>query len=174
MQIEIRVPGATCSYYVPVMKVQNYAIETIFEKKLFFLIPFHLFAYEQNFKVYEENPQKLNELTAVYDEIAEKLNVCEESGIIDAYTKVMVVDMSKKVLEHLAMKYSNVKKEVGAIMGGKILDYPAKQLRRQGQQDKLIEQVQKKLAKGQSVEQIAEDLVEELSVIQEIVKELNK
>ena len=86
----------------------------------------------------------------------------------------MVVDMSKKVLEHLAMKYSNVKKEVGAIMGGKILDYPAKQLRRQGQQDKLIEQVQKKLAKGQSVEQIAEDLVEELSVIQEIVKELNK
>ena len=59
-------------------------------------------------------------------------------------------------------------------MGGKILDYPAKQLRRQGQQDKLIEQVQKKLAKGQSVEQIAEDLVEELSVIQEIIKELNK
>ena len=174
MQIEIRVPGATCSYYVPVMKVQNYTIETIFEKKLFFLIPFHLFTYEQDFKVYEENPQKLNELTTVYEEIAEKLNVCEDNGVIDAYTKVMVVDMSKKVLEHLAMKYSNVKKKVGAIMGGKILDYPAKQLRRQGQRDKLMEQVQKKLEKNCSVEQIADALEESVETIQEIVDDLKK
>lgn len=174
MQIEIRVPGATCSYYVPVMKVQNYTIETIFEKKLFFLIPFHLFTYEQDFKAYEENPQKLNELTTVYEEIAEKLNVCEDNGVIDAYTKVMVVDMSKKVLEHLAMKYSNVKKKVGAIMGGKILDYPAKQLRRQGQRDKLMEQVQKKLEKNCSVEQIADALEESVETIQEIVDDLKK
>ena len=51
MQVEIRVPGASCSYYVPVMKVQNYSVETIFEKKLFFLIPFHLFTYEKDFSV---------------------------------------------------------------------------------------------------------------------------
>jgi hypothetical protein len=172
MQIEIRVPGAACSYYVPVMKVQNYTIETIFEKKLFFLIPFHLFTYEQNFKVYEENPQKLSELTAVYEEIAEKLNACEENSVIDAYTKSMIIDMSKKVLEHLAMKYSNVKKEVGAIMGGKILDYPAKQFRRQGQQDKLIEQIQKKLAKGKSIEEIADALEESIETIKSIIDTL--
>lgn len=174
MQIEIRVSGAACSYYVPVMKVQNYSIKTIFEKKLFFLIPFHLFTYEQDFKVYEENPQKLNELTAVYEEIAEKLNACEENGVIDAYTKSMIVDMSKKVLEHLAMKYSNVKKEVGAIMGGKILDYPTKTFWRKAQREKLIEQVQKKLAKGQSVEQIADALEESVETIQEIVDDLKK
>ena len=135
MQVEIRVPGAACSYTVPVMKVQNYTIETIFEKKLFFLIPFHLFTYEQDFRVYEENPQKLSELTAVYEEIAEKLNVCEENHVIDAYMKSMIIDMSKKVLEHLAKKYSNVKKEVGDIMGGKILDYPTKDAWRQGIQE---------------------------------------
>ena len=86
----------------------------------------------------------------------------------------MVVDMSKKVLEHLAMKYSNVKKKVGAIMGGKILDYPAKQLRRQGQRDKLMEQVQKKLEKNCSVEQIADALEESVETIQEIVDDLKK
>lgn len=174
MQIEIRVPGAACSYSVPVMKVQNYTIETIFKKKLFFLIPFHLFTYEQDFKVYEENPQKLNELTAVYEEIAEKLNVCEENGVIDSYTKSMIVDMSKKVLEHLAMKYSNVKKEVGDIMGGKILDYPTKTVWRQAQREKLIELVQKKLAKNCSVEQIADALEESVETIQEIVDDLKK
>ena len=176
MQVEIRVPGAACSYTVPVLKVQNYTIETIFEKKLFFLIPFHLFTYEHDFKVYENDSQKLSELTMVYEEIVEKLNVCEENRVIDAYTKSMIIDMSKKVLEHLAMKYSNVKKEVGDIMGGKILDYPTKDAWRQGiqqgQRDKLIELVQKKLAKNHSVEQIADALEESVDVIQEIVDEL--
>ncbi len=110
----------------------------------------------------------------VYEELAEKLNKCEKNGDIDAYTKSMIVDMSKKVLEHLAIKYSNVKKEVGAIMGGKILDYPTKTFWRNAQREKLIEQVQKKLAKGQSVEKIADDLVEDLSVIQRIVEELQQ
>lgn len=174
MQIEIRVPGAVCSYSVPVMKVQNYTIETIFKKKLFFLIPFHLFTYEQNFKVYEENPQKLNELKAVYEEIAEKLNLYEDKHVIDSYTKSMIVDMSKKVLEHLAIKYSNVKKEVGDIMGGKILDYPTKTFWRQAQQEKLIEQVQKKLQRGDSIEKIADDLVENIETIKEIVDGLKK
>jgi DNA-binding NarL/FixJ family response regulator len=70
------------------------------------------------------------------------------------------------------MKYSNVKKEVGAIMGGKILDYPAKQFRRQGQQDKLIEQIQKKLAKGKSIEEIADALEESIETIKSIIDTL--
>jgi len=82
------------------------------------------------------------------------------------------------------MKYSNVKKEVGDIMGGKILDYPTKDAWRQGiqegrqqgiqqgQRDKLIELVQKKLAKNCSVEQIADALEESVEAIQQIVDEL--
>ena len=57
-------------------------------------------------------------------------------------------------------------------MGGKILDYPAKQLRRQGQQDKLIEQVQKKLAKGKSIEEIADALEESIETIKSIIDTL--
>lgn len=44
--------------------------------------------------------------------------------------------------------------------------------RAEGQRNRLVNQVQKKLAKGQSVVKIADDLVEELSVIQEIIREL--
>lgn len=46
--------------------------------------------------------------------------------------------------------------------------------REEGERNKLVSLVQKKLGKGQSVEQIADDLVEELSVIQEIAAELSK
>lgn len=129
MRIEICVPGASCSYLVPVMKVQNYSIEEIFEKRLFFLIPFHIFTYEQRFEEYEVDSEKLQELMKVYEEIVDKLNGYAKQQVIDEYTKCTIIDMSKKVLEHLAKKYSNVKEGVGKSMGGQILDYEAKRIR---------------------------------------------
>ena len=89
---------------------------------------------------------------------------------INEYEKRMLIDMSKKVLEHLTRKYSRVKKKVGAIMGGKILDYEAKDILNKGRADKLKEQVAKKLERGDSLEKIADDLMEDISVIEEIVK----
>lgn len=176
MTIEIRVPGASCSYVVPVMKVQNYSIDAIFEKRLFFLIPFHIFVYEKNFEVYDKDEQRMIELTKVYEEIVEKLNVYAKEQVIDEYTRIMIIDMSKKVLEHLAKKYSNVREEVGAIMGGKILDYEAKDIlnkgRAEGRAEQLAALVKRKLERGDSVKKIADDLMEEVSVIEEIVVKL--
>ena len=182
MTLEIRVPGATCSYVVPVMKVQTYSIDEIFEKRLFFLIPFHIFAYEKDFKEYDTNEQKLEELTKNYEEIMERLEAYFEAQIIDNYTKLTIVDMSKKVLEHLAKKYSNVREGVRTVMGGKILEYPTKTMWREavakghaeGHADHLIMQVRKKLEKKLSVEEIAEALEEEVSVIEEIIAELTE
>ena len=88
-------PGAACSYSLPVMKVQNYSIEEIFEKNLLFLIPFHIFSYEQNFGEYEANEYKLQELMQAYQEIVEKLNEYAKQHIIDEYTKSTIIDMSK-------------------------------------------------------------------------------
>jgi predicted transposase YdaD len=43
-----------------------------------------------------------------------------------------------------------------------------------GQQQKLIQQVTKKLQRNQSIEQIAEDLCEEVEVIESLVRELEQ
>ena len=182
MTLEICVPGATCSYNVPVMKVQTYSIDEIFEKRLFFLIPFHIFVYEKDFKEYDTNEQKLEELTKIYGEIMERLDAYSESQVIESYTKLTIIDMSKKVLEHLAKKYSNVREGVRTVMGGKILDYPAKDAWRkahaeghaEGITDHLTMLVKKKLEKGLPVEEIAEALEEEVSVIKEIIAGLGK
>ena len=129
MNICIKVPEASCSYRVPVLKVQSYSLQEIFRKKLFFLIPFHIFAYEKNFPEYEKDEVKLAELTHVYEKIVEHLNSCAECGIISEYAKGTIIAMAKKVLEALAKKYSKVQEGVGKIMGGKILDYEAKRIR---------------------------------------------
>ena len=172
MTVEIIVPGASCSYEVPVMKVQTYSIDEIFKKKLFFLLPFHIFVYEKKFQEYDVDEQRLQELAFVYQEVVQRLNSYAESGLIDEYTRLTVIDMSKKVLEHLAKKYSKVREEVGAIMGGKILEYEAKDILRRGERNHLVKLVQKKLEKGHSATEIADILEEDVSVIEEIIKEL--
>ena len=136
--------------------------------------------YEKNFKKYDTDALRMAELTKDYQEIVEKLNAYAKQQVIDEYTRLMIIDMSKKVLEHLAKKYSNVREEVGAIMGGKILDYEAKDIlnkgraegRAEGDKERLLRQVKIKLDKGRSTSQIAEELEEDESVIQEIVKKL--
>ena len=65
--------------------------------------------------------------------------------------------------------------------GGKILDYEAKDIlnqgiqkgiqkgREEGRMNLLANQVQKKLERGDSVEKIADDLVEDVAVIEKII-----
>ncbi len=43
--------------------------------------------------------------------------------------------MSNRVLEKIAKKYEAVKKGVKAVMGGKILDYEAKTIKREGEKE---------------------------------------
>ena len=55
-----------------------------------------------------------------------------ECGEISEYVKCTITDMSEKVLEHIAAKYNTVRKGVKAIMGGKVLEYEAKTIKREG------------------------------------------
>ena len=51
----------------------------------------------------------------------------------------MIVEMSNKVVNHLAQKYDNVKEGVTSIMGGKVLEYEAKQILNEGKKEGRIE-----------------------------------
>ena len=89
-----------------------------------------------------------------------------------------------RFMEHIARKYANINKGLGDIMGGKILDYPAKDIlnkgraedltegRVAGSKERLVSQIQKKLAKGKSVEVIADEVEETVDTVLEIMKEL--
>ena len=52
---------------------------------------------------------------------------------LDRYTKMTICEMAQKVVEALANKFANVKKEVTSVMGGKVLEYKAKDILRQGE-----------------------------------------
>ena len=132
MTIRIVTSGGEVSYPVKVFKVQSYSIEEIFEKKLFFLIPFYIFTHENRFRVYNENDKQLDALKSEYEEICQKLETLVNTGEINEFTMRMILDMSKRVLEHIARNYDNMRKGVATVMGGKILNYEAKDILNQG------------------------------------------
>lgn len=132
LTVEINTPGGNVSYVIPVLKTQMYTIDEIFDKNLLFLIPFYIFSYEKNFEEYETDEGKLRELQKEYQGIIRRLeSLCTEK-IISEYEKCTLVDMSKKVIENIAVKYAKVRKGVTAVMGGKVLDYEAKTILQDG------------------------------------------
>ncbi len=134
MEIEMITPGGTVCFDVLVMKLQKYTINEIFDKKLLFLIPFYIFSHESRFKEYNKNEDKLAQLKAEYIEIVSNLDEWMQRGIISVYTKKTILEMSRKVLENIASKYQNVREGVISVMGGKVLEYEAKTILKEGMQ----------------------------------------
>lgn len=132
LKIRMVTPGGILEYDILVMKSQQYTLEELFEKNLLLLIPFYIFSHESRFEVYEKDKTKLRVLQKEYEWIKNKLEELSKQGIINEYTRCTIIDMSNKVLEHIARKYHTVKEGVKLVMGGKILEYEAKTIKREG------------------------------------------
>ena len=107
-------------------------LREIFEKRLLLLVPFYIFSHEKRFVEYERDAEKLEELQEEYAQIRSMLEELAESREISEYVKCTIMDMTDKVLEHIAAKYRAVREGVKAVMGGKVLEYEAKTIKREG------------------------------------------
>lgn len=132
LRIRMVTPGGTVEYDILVMKSQQYTLEEIFEKELLFLLPFYIFSHEACFEEYEKDKAKLEVLQNEYEQIKNRLEGLLEKGTISEYIRCTIIDMSNKVLEHIAKKYHAVREGVKSVMGGKVLEYEAKTIKREG------------------------------------------
>lgn len=132
MTVKITTPGTDAEYQIPIIKIQTYTISQIFEKNLLFLIPFHIFCYENDFPVYNTNEEKLKELMHEFSRIRSKLELLCRQEKITEYEKRSIINLSEKVIENISKSYQAVKEGVTSIMGGQILDYEAKDILRKG------------------------------------------
>lgn len=108
MQIKIETPGGEVDYEIPVLKIQRYTLEEIFEKKLLFLIPFYIFIHESRFEEYDKDEERLQIMLREYRDITSRLEQMAESGEIDEYTKRTILEMSNKVIKSIAKNYTQV------------------------------------------------------------------
>lgn len=135
MRYVVNTPGGTVQYDVPIMKVQSYSLDEIFEKRLLLLIPFYIFSHEKNFPEYNSNEQKLEELKAEYQDILERLDKLEQQGVIGAFDKRTIVELSGDVLIEIAKKYENVQKGVGDMMRGALIETEARKILNKGKSE---------------------------------------
>ena len=128
MNIVINTPGGTVDFDVPIMKVNSYSLAQIFEKDLYFLLPFYIFNLEKNFSKYEHDPAELEKLKREYSDFMTRLEQAVQKRKIFTHDRRTILEMSKKVLENIAAKYDNIQKEVKEIMGGRVLDYEGRSI----------------------------------------------
>ncbi len=156
MRYVIKTPGGTVEYDVPIMKMQEYTLEEIFSKGLLLLIPFYIFSHEKNFKVYNSNEQRLAELKAEYRSILERLDKLEQEGIIGAFDKRTIIELSGDVIREIAQKYENVQKGIGGMMSGALLETEARKILNKGKDEAKKETALRMLKDGElSIDKVA-------------------
>ena len=175
MKYVIVTPSGTVQYDVPIMKVQAYSLNDIFEKGLLMLIPFYIFSHEKSFPEYNSNEQKLAELKAEYQEILKRLDGLEQQGVIGAFDKRTIIELSGDVIKEIAQKYGNVQKGVGDMMSGALIETEARKILNQGISETKRNAALNMLKRGKlTVQEIAEDLglsvaeVEQLARLQSV------
>ena len=124
--------GQVHLYSIPAIKMSNYTKNSIFEKNLLMLLPFYIMRYEKKRHDFNENPELFQELLNEYEEIRANLEKeLTETGKSELYT-----DLTKlivKIADYIFRKEDGVRKGIGDIMGGKVLELESEKLRAQGE-----------------------------------------
>ena len=80
----------------------------------------------------DSNEQRLEELEAEYRVILERLDGLESRGVIGAFDKRTIIDLSGDVIKEIAQKYGNVQRKVGDMMRGATIETSARRILNQG------------------------------------------
>ena len=98
-------------------------------------LPFYIFSYEDNFKEYEDNAQKLEKLKSEYRDILERLDELERREVIGAFDKRTIIELSSDVIKAITQNFKNIEKGMGDIMGGALIETEARRLRDEAERE---------------------------------------
>lgn len=132
-EVEIVLPdGQVCEYRVPTVKVEHYTKNSIFEKNLLLLLPFYIMRYEKMADSIEKDQEKLKKLLREYEDIRKELE--KEVSISDR--SELYMDLNKlivRISDYIFRDKKKVRKGIGEVMGGKVLQLESERLREEGE-----------------------------------------
>ena len=119
-------------YWVPTMKLETYTRNSIFEKNLLMLLPFYIMRYEKKKHDMRKNLELLQILLDEYDEIRINLEKeLTETGKAELYTNL--TKLIVKIADHIFEKEEDIRKGIGDVMGGKVLELESERLKAEGE-----------------------------------------
>ena len=136
------------------------------------LIPFYIFTHEANLNKYNKNKELLQNLLDEFVEISNKLNELADIGKITEFEKRTIMELSKKVVDSIARKYTNIRKGVDRIMGRKVIETEAKKILNYGKtQGKILGAIEFAKGMNMSEEQIVEQIVKKFGLSEDEARE---
>lgn len=95
-------------------------------------------------------------MKAEYRNILERLDKLEQEGIIGAFDKRTIIELSGDVIREIAQKYENVQKGIGGMMSGALLETEARTILNRGKDEAKKETALRMLQDGElSIDKIA-------------------
>ena len=149
-------------YSVPTIKMTDYTKDSIFEKNLLMLLPFYIMRYEKKGHDFNSNPELfqvfLNEYEEIRVNLEEELTEIGKSELYTDLTKLII-----KIADYIFREEDNVRKGIGDIMGGKVLELESERLKAEGE---AIGQVQGEARLGSLITRlIQEQRTEEIPIV---------
>ena len=124
--------GKTHVYSIPAIKMADYTKDHIFEKNLLMLLPFYIMWYEKKKHDMRKNLELLQILLDEYDEIRINLEKeLTETGKAELYTNL--TKLIVKIADHIFEKEEDIRKGIGDVMGGKVLELESERLKAEGE-----------------------------------------
>ena len=124
--------GKTHVYSIPAIKMADYTKDHIFEKNLLMLLPFYIMRYEKKKHDMRKNLELLQILLDEYDEIRINLEKeLTETGKAELYTNL--TKLIVKIADHIFEKEEDIRKGIGDVMGGKVLELESERLKAEGE-----------------------------------------
>ena len=124
--------GKTHVYSIPAIKMADYTKDHIFEKNLLMLLKFYIMRYEKKKHDMRKNLELLQILLDEYDEIRINLEKeLTETGKAELYTNL--TKLIVKIADHIFEKEEDIRKGIGDVMGGKVLELESERLKAEGE-----------------------------------------
>ena len=153
--------GQQIVYRVPILRAQNYIVDSIFEKRLLILLPYHILRYESFLKNSGSNTKKLEQLLTDYQKISDALEQCTDDKKSTLY--IDMIALIEEIADYIIPKDNEkIRERLGDIMGGKILQLESERLLEKGQ---LLGE-----AKGRAIGQAEGRKTERIEAIQNMIK----
>lgn len=124
--------GQTVRYHCPIIYAQNYTVDTIFEKRLLVLLPYHILRYEHFLKSNNNNAEKIRKLLHDYTTIRRQLEAIIEDDEKGALY-LSLIKLINQIADYIIPENNPLKERMEKAMGGKVLKLWSEELLEQGE-----------------------------------------
>ncbi len=121
-EIVIAVPEGEISYHVPIVKRSDIGVDELFEKRLYFLIPFFILNYRDRIDRLESDEKERADFISTYREVRLRLESDLKERKLTLFSFGVIIESMRRMAYNVTEGHGTIQEKVGDMMGGQIME----------------------------------------------------